>query len=83
MPETRPWKVLASYEVDGLYCVDVFEHPDTTFGFEYFRRDVEDGGNWTLIGGYSEAHFASAVTALEAACEAVPWLRASLPDAQP
>ncbi len=27
-------------------CVDLFRRPDGSFGFEEFRRDVEDAGNW-------------------------------------
>jgi hypothetical protein len=25
-------------------CVDIFERPDRTFGFEEFRRDAQDAG---------------------------------------
>ena len=34
-------------------CVDLFERPDGTFGFEEFRRDFEDQGRWTAISYYS------------------------------
>jgi hypothetical protein len=29
-------------------CVDLFRRPDGTFGFEEFRRDLEDASTWTL-----------------------------------
>ena len=34
-------------------CVDLFERPDGTFGFEEFRRDFEDQGRWTAVSYYS------------------------------
>jgi len=34
-------------------CVDVFTRPDGSFGFEEFRRDVEDAGAWTPLSYFS------------------------------
>ncbi|SFI32508.1 hypothetical protein SAMN05216304_102260 [Bosea sp. OK403] len=43
------WLVFDSVEnVEHDRCVDCFSLPDGSFGFEEFRRDVEDGGAWTL-----------------------------------
>jgi hypothetical protein len=43
------WLVFDSIEnAEHDRCVDCFSRPDGSFGFEEFRRDVEDGGAWTL-----------------------------------
>ncbi|REE23102.1 hypothetical protein B0G71_6337 [Paraburkholderia sp. BL27I4N3] len=55
-------------------CVDLFLRSDSTYGFEEFRRDVEDGGAWTPVQYYSGAVFASKEEALDAAIKAVVWL---------
>lgn len=55
-------------------CVDVFHRPDGSFGFEEFRRDVEDAGAWTPLGYYSGAAYASSPAAYAAAEAAVSWL---------
>jgi hypothetical protein len=55
-------------------CVDLFERPDHTFGFEEFRRDVEDAGLWTPVAYYSGDVYASETAAFDAALRAVTWL---------
>lgn len=55
-------------------CVDLFLRSDGTYGFEEFRRDVEDGGAWTPVQYYSGAVFPSKEEALDAAIKAVVWL---------
>lgn len=69
------WVVLDSIE-NGQHdrCVDLFRRPDGSFGFEEFRRDVEDGGAWTPIAYYSRAAFASRQAALDVAIVRVVWL---------
>jgi len=57
-------------------CVDVFRRPDGTFGFEEFRRDVEDAGAWTPVAYYSGAAWPSREAAMTAATRAVAWLGA-------
>ena len=44
------WVVLESIE-NGEHdrCVDLFRRPDASWGFEEFRRDVEDAGAWTPV----------------------------------
>lgn len=69
------WQVLNSYETQsGDYCVDIFQREDGSFGFEEFRRDVEDGGRWTAISYYSVKTFASLEMAIESARNQVAWL---------
>lgn len=55
-------------------CVDLFCRPDGTFGFEEYRRDVEDQRGWFAIGFYAEKTFHTEAAALTAALSAVPWL---------
>ncbi len=70
----RSWIVLASVEDDDNKCVDFFSRPDGTFGFEEFRRDMEDVGRWTPARYFSGAVYASPIQAVSAAERAVPWL---------
>jgi hypothetical protein len=55
-------------------CVDFFRRPDGSFGFEEFRRDVEDRGAWTPVAYYSSAVYATEASALDAARREVSWL---------
>ena len=55
-------------------CVDLFRRPDGSFGFEEFRRDAEDAGNWTPVAYYSGAIYSSKDAALGVAVKAVVWL---------
>ena len=73
------WTVVASPSTPGVdRCVDVFFRPDGTFGFEEFRRDVEDMGAWTPVAYFSEREYATADDAVAAARESVVWLAAVL-----
>ena len=47
---------------------------DGSYGFEEFRRDVEDGGRWTPVQCYSGVAYASSAEALNTAERCVPWL---------
>ena len=74
----RPWSPLVPYATDdGTRCVDIFVRADGTFGFEVFRRDVEDGGTWYITGHYNGRRFASRADAEAAAKAAAPWQRSS------
>ena len=69
-------KVLRSINTpDGGRCVDIFVRPDGAFGFEEFRRDVEDAKGWFAIGGHGERSLATAEDAFEQALGAVSWLK--------
>ena len=69
-------RVLRSIETaDGGRCVDFFIRPDGTFGFEEYRRDLEDGRGWFPIGFHAEKSFASDEQAEVKALKAVPWLK--------
>jgi hypothetical protein len=71
----KSWLVSVSVEnTEHDRCVDIFSRPDGSYGFEEFRRDVEDGGQWTPVHYYSGAVHASAAEALNTAERCVPWL---------
>ena len=71
----KSWVVFASVENDEHEkCVDIFYRPDGTFGFEEFRRDFEDAGEWTPLGYYSASAYPSSADAYGAAEITVPWL---------
>jgi hypothetical protein len=68
-------KVTRSIETpDGGRCVDLFQRPDGSFGFEEYRRDPEDGSGWYPIGFHTEASFASEAAALAEARQRIGWL---------
>lgn len=72
-------KVMQSINLDGAYiCVDIFQRPDGTYGFDEFRRDPEDSKGWYSIGYYGDQVFEDVETALAQAKEAVHWLSAQL-----
>ncbi|CAN5915822.1 hypothetical protein BH11PSE3_BH11PSE3_14440 [soil metagenome] len=74
----KSWTVFDSVENQQHdRCVDLFNRPDGSFGFEEFRRDVEDAGAWTPVAYYSGATYASRDAAWAAAVKAVAWLAAS------
>jgi hypothetical protein len=73
------WTVLASPSTPSVdRCVDIFARPDGTFGFEEFRRDVEDMGTWTPVAYFSDREYATADDAVAAARGCVAWLAAVL-----
>jgi len=73
------WTVFDSIENrEHDRCVDLFLRPDGSFGFEEFRRDVEDAGAWTPVQFFSYAGYPSKEAALTAATNAVVWLTAAL-----
>ena len=71
----KSWVVFDSIEnAEHDRCVDLFRRPDGSFGFEEFRRDVEDAGEWTAVAYYSRAAYDSPEATLAAAVGAVIWL---------
>ena len=71
----KSWLVFSSVEnLEHDRCVDLFSRPDGTFGFEEFRRDPEDGGEWTPVQFYSGVSYRSLDEALNEAKTFVPWL---------
>ncbi len=71
----KSWLVFISIEnFEHDRCVDLFSRPDGSYGFEEFRRDVEDRGAWTPVRYYSGSTYMSRDAALAAALQAVTWL---------
>ena len=71
-------KVLRSINTpDGGRCVDVFIRPDGTFGFEEFRRDVEDPSGWFSISAHGSRKFKTEKAALKKAKEYFFWIQNS------
>lgn len=69
-------RVLTSLESRATdRCVDVFLRPDGSFGFEEFRRDLEDCGQWRSLNRFGQQSFSTEKQAHEAADANVPWLR--------
>ncbi|MDP2378581.1 hypothetical protein [Reyranella sp.] len=75
----KSWVVFESIENDQHdRCVDLFRRPDGSFGFEEFRRDVEDAGAWTPVAFYSGTAYATREATLSAAVARVVWLADAL-----
>jgi hypothetical protein len=75
----KSWLVFISVEnFEHDRCVDLFSRPDGSYGFEEFRRDVEDGGEWTPVQYYSGSAFVSREAALAAATQSVTWLAGAI-----
>jgi hypothetical protein len=71
----RSWTVFVSFEnSEHDRCVDIFSRPDGSYGFEEFRRDAEDGGQWTPVHYYSSTIYGSSAQALDTAERCVLWL---------
>lgn len=63
----KSWVVFDSIEShEHDRCVDLFRRPDGSFGFEEFRRDVEDAGAWTPVAYYSATTYDSGQAAMPA-----------------
>lgn len=68
--------VLRSIETeDGGRCVDFIIRPDGTYGFEEYRRDLEDARGWFPIGFHLDKCFASEQDAEAKALAYVSWLK--------
>lgn len=70
----RSWIVVDSIENSAHdRCVDLFLRLDGTYGFEEFRRDVEDAGEWTPVAYHSAIAYPSREATLSAAAGVVMW----------
>ena len=67
--------VLESIETpNGDRCVDFFLRKDGTFGFEEYRRDIEDPTGWFPIGQHRFISFLREAEARVAARSKISWL---------
>ena len=68
--------VLDSIETpDGDRCVDIFRRDNGTFGFEEYRRDIEDPRGWFPIARHRFRIFESEAEVRAAAKVRISWLR--------
>ena len=76
----RSWLVFISIKnFEHNRCVDLFSRPDGSYGFEEFRRDVEDRVEWTPVQYYSASIYTSKDATLAAAMQSVAWLADAIP----
>ena len=69
-------KVIHSIETpDCRRCIDIFQRPVATFGFEEFRCDTEDLRGWVPVGNHSNTVFESKAAALAEARRRLPWIK--------
>lgn len=61
---------------DSSLCVDFFFDPADGYGFEHFRSDGEDLGQWTVIGRFAALRFDTPLEAAHEAASRVEWLTA-------
>jgi hypothetical protein len=68
-------RVVASFDNPaGDHCVDIFVREDSTFGFEEYRRDVEDLSGWFSLHRYAHQIFATEQEAMAQARATVAWM---------
>jgi len=72
----KVWKSIETS--DGSHCVDFFERPEQTFGFEEYRRDAEDLSGWFVIGNFSSRIFINKIDTIEVASILIPWIVARI-----
>ena len=74
----KPYRVVNSFENDVRNrCVDIVLHPDGRFGFQEWRREPEDPGNWAMLTDDGGARSESEADAIAAARRRVPWFSAA------
>ena len=75
----KSWTVFVSVEnPEHDRCVDFFARPDDSYGFEEFRRDIEDAGQWTPVAYFSSVTYATAAETLITAERCIAWLISAL-----
>ncbi len=70
----RPLVIESIETPDGARCVDIFRRADNTYGFEAYRRDLEDPSGWFPIGRHSFTNYGSEDEARAAARQKIGWL---------
>jgi len=72
-------RVIESINIeDENRCVDIFQRPDNSFGFEEYRRDIEDNQGWFAIGFFGDQVFDSEAQVRKAALLKVSWLAGAM-----
>lgn len=73
-PTERPLVIESIETPDGDRCVDIFRRDDGTFGFEAYRRDLEDPSGWFPIGRHRLTNYNTETEARAAARQQISWL---------
>lgn len=72
----RDRKVITSLHNDAVdRCVDIFVRSDGTYGYDEFRRDIEDQGTWFVTRHNQRGVYPSREDAMAAAVAEMAWLR--------
>ena len=70
----KNYRIVDSFENEARNrCVDIVVHDNALHGFQEWRREPEDPGNWSLMCDDGGIGYASAVEATAAACVRVAW----------
>lgn len=76
---TADYRVVDSIENDERNrCVDIVLRTGTRYGFQEWRREPEDPGNWWLMCDDGGVRFASEQEAIAAARQRVVWFAAKM-----
>ena len=75
--QVKPYRVVHSVENEtATRCVDIVVWSDGQFGFQEWRREPEDPGNWWLLSEGGGMRHSSKTDAEAAARASVPWFGA-------
>ena len=61
--------------LDDTLCVDIFERSDGSFGFEEYRRELENYEGWYKIGLFDQHRFNTKDEAYAEAKKNIKWFR--------
>ncbi|MDP4593808.1 MAG: hypothetical protein NWT00_04465 [Beijerinckiaceae bacterium] len=61
---------------DGRRCVDIFQRPDGSFGFQEYIREPEENSGWQPVSYTSQLHYRTQEEAMAAARARTSWLNA-------
>jgi len=70
----RPLVIRSFETLEGDRCVDIFRRSDGSFGFEGYRRDMEDPRGWYPVGHFADGRFMCEGEATDAAVRIFPWI---------
>jgi len=70
----KRYRVVDTFENEARNrCVDIVAHADGGHGFQEWRREPEDPGNWSLMCDDGGVAYPSVAEAITAACARVAW----------
>ena len=60
--------------IGNTLCVDIFKRNDGSFGFEEYRRDLENNEGWYKVGFFEKYKFNTKDEAYDNAKKNIKWL---------